>query len=338
MRSFALIGGMAASLTLCGCAAVNSTMAPVTSSGGLLYYMPMRDIQIAVTNTGGKITSIIATASTSYADRTKSYQLEYQPHMLAKNTMDLEISEAGLITSSKANQTGDAVAALGSLGTLAGYWRGNGLGVQSAGGDVVLPSNAPSLCKLDGTHTFLLPAEPVETEVCGSINVKVERLAWTPQTRRDPISALQDGASYAGVFYRMNLPYRVTMKSEGLNAQTIVHSPSESPAYFLPVARTLFANNDAQITLSNGAGVPSKYIQNTDGELAALLKLPAAIIAPYFSAIGQIFQFRSTGRTQESADMAGSINLDLAKIKYQKCLDAIEAKDAELINNLRCNN
>lgn len=338
MRALTLLLVTAASLTLNGCAAVNSTSAPATSSGGLLYYMPMRDIQIAVTNANGKITSITATASTSYADRTKSYKLDYQPHLLAKNTMDLDVSEAGLLTSSKANQTGDAVAALGGLGTLAGYMRGSGVGVQSAASTTVQASEPPSLCKFDGTHTFLLSAKPSETTVCGSIKVTVERLAWAPKTLSDPTSNLQDGSSYAGIFYRTNLPYKVTMTSEGLNAQTVVHSPSESPTHFLPVARTLFANNDAKITLSNGAGVPSKYVQDTDGELAALLKLPAAIVTPYFAAIGQMFQFRSAERTQQAGDMTSAVSLELAKIKYQKCLDAIEAKDTELISSLRCGN
>jgi hypothetical protein len=46
-----------------GCASMNSTMAPGATSGGLLYYMPKRDIVITVTNANGKVTSITATPS-----------------------------------------------------------------------------------------------------------------------------------------------------------------------------------------------------------------------------------------------------------------------------------
>lgn len=323
-----------------GCAAVYSTAAPPAGSDGLLYYMPKRDILVTVTNSSGKITSITATASPSYADRTKSYLLDYQPHLLAKNKMDIEVSEAGLLTSSKANQTGDAVTALGGLGTLAGYLRASsGATVQDVADGGVRAGDAPSLCKQDGTHTFLFAAESIDDgpkTVCGSIRVHITRYGWTKESKPEPSTTQADGSSHAGIFYRVNLPYKVTMTSEGINAETIVHSPSESAPHFLPVARTLFSNNDAQITLANGAGVPSKYVQDTDGELAALLKLPAAIVSPYFAAIGQMFQFRSARRTQESGDMTSVINLELAKIKYQKCIDAIAAKDAELITALRC--
>jgi hypothetical protein len=333
-RSLLLVACAAA---LGGCASMNSTMAPGATSGGLLYYMPKRDIVITVTNANGKVTSITATPSTPYADREKSFLLQYQAHLLAKNTMDIDVSEAGLLTSSKANQTGDAVAALGGLGTLAGYLRGSNLVIQSAAGESVVAKAAPSKCNLDGTHTFLFPVDDSkEHPVCDGITVTITRHGWTPETRNDPASSLQSDVAYAGVFYRNNLPYKVKITSVGLNSEAIVHSPSESKTHFLPLARTVFANNDAKITLSNGAAVPSKYVQDTDGEGAALLKLPAAILTPYFAAIGQMFTWRSAQRTSQASDMTSATNLELAKIKYQKCLDAIEAKDTELIASLRC--
>lgn len=327
---------VAVSAALSGCASVVSTMEPKATSGGLLYYMPKRDILVTVTNASGKTTSITAVASMAYADRGKTYQLEYQPHMLAKNTLDLDVSEAGLLTSTNANQTGDAVAALAGLGTLAGYMRGSSLLIQSAPNPGAVTMTAPANnCTLDGAHTFLFAAEEKTHEICGNtIKVTIKQLWKKPLT--EPSSSLAEGQSYAGVFYRNNLPYKVTIASGQLNAEVIVHSPSESNNYFLPVARTLFANNDAKITLSNGAGVPSKYSQNTDGEVAALLKLPAAILTPYFAAIGQIFSGRSAQRTSQSSDMTNAVALEMFKIKYQKCLDAIEAKDTELIASLKC--
>lgn len=333
-RSALLLVAVCAAIS--GCASVVSTISPKSTSGGLLYYMPKRDILVTVTNASGKTTSITAVASTPYADRSKTYQLEYQPHMLAKNAMDLDVNEAGLLTSTNANQTGDTVAALAGLGTVAGYMRGSSLTIQSAPNPGAMTMAAPTTnCTLDGNHTFLFPADENTYQICGnSIAVEITRL-WT-KPLKEPSSGLAEDQAYAGVFYRNNLPYKVKITSGVLNAEVIVHSPSESSNHFLPVARTLFANNDAKVTLNNGAGVPSKYSQNTDGEVAALLKLPAAIVAPYFAAIGQVFTWKSAERSGQTSDVTSAIALELAKIKYQKCLDAIESKDTELIASLKC--
>jgi hypothetical protein len=338
MDRYPIIALLVACTVVSGCAAMHSTKGPGTTSGGLLYYMPNRDIVITVTNANGKVTSITATPSIPYADRSTSFLLQYQAHLLAKNTMDIDVSEAGLLTSSKANQTGDAVAALGGLGTLGGYLRGNSLAIQSAGpaGSEVAKA-APNKCTFDGNHTYMFKAEEKKgITVCDGITVDIARHGWTTGSLKDPGSGLRNDEAYPGVFYRNNLPYKVTITSPGLNTEAIVHSPSESGTHFLPLARTVFANNDAKITLSNGAAVPSKYVQDTDGEGAALLKIPAAILTPYFAAIGQMFTWRGGQRTSQTNDMTSALSLELAKIKYQKCIDAIEAKDTELIASLKC--
>jgi hypothetical protein len=334
---FAAAALIPAAVVLGGCAAVNSTPNPETSSSGLLYFMPKRDVLVTVTNTGGSISAVTAAASLSYADRGKVYLLEYQAHLLAKNSMDLDVSEAGLLTSSKANQTGDAVSALGGLGTLAGYVRGSNIATQADGAPAANVKAASSTdCAKAGTYTFLLPAADGRHTVCGDIDVKVERYGWSLGSLPSVGSGLGDGNAHAGVFYRTNLPYKVIISTTGIRSETVVHSPSESKDHFLPLARTVFANNDATVTLNNGAGVPSKYQQNTDGEGAALLKLPAAIAAPYFAAIGQVFTWRSGQRTGQANDLNSTVALELAKMKFERCLNAIEAKDADLIASLKC--
>ena len=333
IRSFALLASIS---VLGGCASVNSTMNAKASDGGLVYYMPMRDIVITVTNAGGKITSIVASASTPYADRSKAYMLEYQRHPLAKNTLDIDVSEAGLLTSSKSNQTGDAVAALGGLGTLAGYIRASNVGIQSDTAGRTKAKDAGAECTLDGNHTFVYRVTQMEGNVCNGIQFKLEKLGWANGKVTNPTMSQKDETSYAGVFYRVNMPYKVTVFSDTMHSETIVFSPSESQEYFLPVARTFFANNDSKITLANGSGVPSKYVQDTDGEVAALLKLPAAIVTPYFAAIGQLFAGFSSKNTSEASALNSTLSLELTKMKFEACIKAIEDKDTERISSLKC--
>lgn len=330
LRTSSLAAASAA--LLCSCASIKSTMNAKETDGGLVYYMPKRDIVITVTTANEKVASIVPTVSAPYADRTKTYVLEYQRHPLAKNTLDVDVSEAGLLTSSKANQTGDAVAALGALGTLVGYVSGAGFGIES---DAVKARTASvsAQCSLNGNHTFIVPAQKGSGKICNAFSYKVEPMfEETPRLK----TTQQDGEGYPGVFYRVNKPYKVTISSDAFNSETLVLSPSESQEFFLPVARTFFANNDAKITLANGAGVPSKYVQDTDGEVAALLKLPAALVAPYFAAIGQVFSGVSGNKGAEKTTLESSTSLELAKMKYQSCLNAIEAKDTALIASLKC--
>jgi len=310
-------------------------MNPSETDGGLVYYMPKRDIVITVNNAGGVIASIVASPSVSYADRSKAYRLEYHRHPLAKNELDIDVSEAGLLTSAASKQTGDAVAALAGLGTLAGYFHGSGFDLQADPAKTVGVA-AASDCSAVGNHTFIFPAEPGDYTICQVLSVKIAKLGGNDDTTRGSNTSPQGDPSYAGIFYRVNIPYKVTMSSAKVHSESIVFSPSESKVYFLPVARTFFANNDATITLSNGAGVPSKYSQNTDGEIAALLKLPAAIVTAYFAAIGELFSAFSTNRTSETTALNSTLALELTKMKVTACIKAIEDRDTERIASLGC--
>ncbi|WP_418319657.1 hypothetical protein [Piscinibacter sakaiensis] len=335
---------------LSGCTSLTSVKNPANSNDGLVYFLPNRDILITVTSTSSKLASITATASPSYADRSKAYVLSYHRHPLAKNSIDVEINEAGLLTTSNANQTGDAVAALAGLGQLAGYVRGFGFGIQSdQAADKMNATELKKDCTVDGTHTFIIPVTTKSQTICGDISVTIEPYdapsavgnAADPAKKSDVESNYStdkaDRTTHAGIFYRMNRAYRVSMVSSGvLHAEQIVFSPSGTPEYFLPISRTFFSNNDAKIALANGAGVPSKYEQNTDGEVAALLKLPAVILTPYFEAIGSIFTARSNQNANQQTALNNATKLELAKIKYQSCVKAIEAKDAVLISSLQC--
>jgi hypothetical protein len=341
---FAALSALVAGL-LSGCASVTTARGVKEVGEGLVYFMPKRDIVVTLTNTGGKLASITAAPSLPYADRSLAYLLNYHRHLLAKNTLEIEISEAGLLTSSKANLTGDAVAALGGLGSVAGYVRGLNISTQSDSVEGARTIAITGGCGLDGTHTFIVPAMAKSTRICDNkIQIDVQPLGipekkpGTPELPVDIKSNYSDQTSYSGVFYRMNRPYKVVMRSDAysFNAETLVHSPSESEEFFLPVARTTFSTNDAQITLNNGAGVPSKYTQNTDGELAALLKLPAAIITPYFAAIGSVFSSFSTNSTSQATLLNNQTALELAKLKHQSCIKAIEAQDTALITSLKC--
>lgn len=322
-------------LALCAsaCSSITSKQG-VGDTGGdaLIYYMPKKDFLVTVTRASGKLTGITLGTTAAYADFKRAYALSYHRNVLAKNKLEIEVSPAGLLTTSKSNTTGDIAEAFKSLGTSAGAIRALSVATVTAQARA-MPKTIP--CDTDGTHTFVFDAAATKGDVCGGqITVQIEAL-WD-QTKEGKVkTAKKDGDEDSGIFYRMNRPYLMTASGGGLNAASVVHSPSESPPLFLPIARTVFSANDAQITLTEG-GIPSKYLQETDGEFVALFKIPANILTAYFDSIAAMFGKSSANSKAELAALNDSLKLEIVKQKYEACLAAIRAKDDKLIADLKC--
>lgn len=316
-------------MALSGCSSLTTQSGAGPGDGdGLVYYMPNRDFVVTITKASGKFTGLTLGTTPAYADYSKSYVLQYDRNLVAKNKLDVEISPAGLLTIGKSTTTGDVVDVFKHLGASAGV-----LGALRSRLQVPVKPVGVT-CDSDGTHTFVLSSVTSSSDICGNqFNVRISRL-WSEKDRSRVATGKGDGFAHSGLFYRMNLPYLMEATGQGLNAATVVLSPSESKILFLPIARTLFSTNDAQVSLADG--VPTKYVQETDGELISLLKLPAAIIGGYFEAIGAVFGKFSATDTVEAKALIDALKLELAKQKYEACLVAIRAKDDKAIDDLKC--
>ncbi|HTT76716.1 MAG TPA: hypothetical protein VMF50_12155 [Candidatus Binataceae bacterium] len=73
-------------------------------------------------------------------------------------------------------------------------------------------------------------------------------------------------------------------------------SPDESEIDFFPVNHSFFADNTANITITDG--VITSIDQTKDGELAAFVGLPATFVSSYTTAVGQLL----TGITNNSSE------------------------------------
>ncbi len=73
-------------------------------------------------------------------------------------------------------------------------------------------------------------------------------------------------------------------------------SPDESEVDFFPVNHSFFADNTANITVTDG--VITSIDQTKDGELAAFVGLPATFVSSYTTAVGNLL----TGITNNSSD------------------------------------
>lgn len=310
-------------IALSACSSIKSIQSPdkgTDSVEGLTYFMPNKDFLVTITIKNQKINKVVLGTTPSYPDLSTQYVLRHGGNVFGKNTLDVGVNEAGLLTSTKSTTISNVADAFKNLATTVG---------QLGGLRIMKDVDKDQPCTNDGDHSFVFKVTG-QHKACGmviNITKKADLVNVVPHSKTA-------NKEYSGIFYRQNIPYLITATGEGLNVASVVFSPSESETHFLPVSQTFFSNNEADFLFVEG--IPTKYKQETEGEVVALFKLPADIIGAYFTSIGNLFNsFKAKDRGEADA-LAESLKLELAKKKYDACISAIKAGDDELITKLGC--
>lgn len=307
-------------VTLSGCTSVASIPSPASSNtDGLIYYMPRIDFVVTIVKTKDQTTQVTVAPTNAYPDLSTQYVLNHRGNLLGANALNVGVDVNGLLKLSKSSVTSGVNEALTSLGQSLGIIHGLRLAPSKSATDV---------CGI-GAHIFIYDYTNWKDQKPCGLNIQIKKLIETRTSQHNKVA----NKSYSGIFYRQAEPYLVTVTGE-INTAAIVLSPNESPAHFLPVSRTLFSKNEADFTFTNG--MPTQYNQTTEGEIVALFKIPASVVAAYFSAIGTIFDSFKSRDAKEAETLTASIKLELAKKKYEACLTAIVAKDDAALAKLEC--
>ena len=323
-----LVLSLSASLGLLACASIESQEAPQGAPvQGLSYHLPNKDFVVTLTVKGQKPEKASIATTPAYPDLSRQFVLHYGRNGLGKNTLDVTVSPSGLLsTANSSTQSGltEAFKAFAaSLGSVKGLWTS---AVQ-----------AESPCSTDGDYSFVYPKPGVYRPCGDAVTIRIVALpeSVAPHTPAVAGPEAGPGSAQAGIFYRQERPYKVSVTGGAVNTEALVFSPSQSPAHFLPIARSFFSSNNADFELSEG--VPKRYKQASEGEGLALLKLPADVLAAYFSAVGSLFDnFKNTDSKQAQA-LSESLKLEFAKKKYDACIEALHAKDEDRLKALACN-
>lgn len=310
-------------LFLSGCAAFSSTAVDnQTVTDGVVYYLPKRDILVtlAVDNTG-KSTSVTIGQTAAYPDLSQPYLLKHEYGLFSKHETDIAVSN-GLLTSSKATTTSNISEVAKAFGGAAGTLSFS----KNTQGNI----SKEKMCA-EGTHKILIESKAAQYPVC-DVNISVDLLG--AQSIKD--TTRTKGEAQSGVYYRANLPYKVSVlrDSPKLHEVSLVFSPSDSPRMFMPLAKGLFADTKGELGFQDG--VLTTFKQTTSSELVGIFKLPADVLSSYFAAIGGVFTAFKTNDDGETASLASNLKLELAKKKYDACLAAIKAKDDALATSLNC--
>ncbi|WFS20183.1 hypothetical protein P9K38_07560 [Pseudomonas sp. 905_Psudmo1] len=307
-------------LFIASCSSISSIEKP-SKVEGLTYYMPKKDFVVTVVVKGGNIEDVSLGVTPAYADMSKQYVLSHRSSVFGKNTLDVSVTDKGLLATSKSTTVSSLSEAFKSLATSYGRLD-KFLAVDTVPAD--------KACAKDGEHIFTYSGVNSTETPCG-LKVTIETLGGGDNVVGH---SKKEDESHSGVFYRQNEPYKISVTGNGLNFSSIVFSPSRSSTFFLPVSKTLFANNEAEFQFNDG--VPEKYKQDVDGEAVALLKLPADVIGAYFGAVGSVFDSFKSNDQKESEAINASLSLEIAKKKYAACLEALNAGDKALVESLNC--
>jgi len=330
-------------LTIGGCSSVSSTVTDVTTpvGDGVVYYMPRRPIKVSITlpapTKDGALpaTPTVDTIAAS-PDLHRRFLLNFRANWLGKNHANIGVTTSGLLTTSNADTTSGISTIVQNIAKALGSATALAAAVAAPPGATPPAPPAPS-CLQGRTYTILLyPEQYVDPNVpkpqlCG-FSITLAKLDGSPlPTDRTPDTPrLTEKGKQSGVFYRQEMPYRVTVADPkgGESSQFIAFSPNLSPIAYIPVTQGFFANNQTNITLSEGMVTAVDSL--TTGEVVAFTQLPADFISAYAAALGSVFASFSTSAKAEADLTNNQSQLAQARIKQTACASVIEANRATL--------
>jgi hypothetical protein len=281
---------------------------------------------------GGGVPMITVTPGAAEPELSKRYVLAQGINLVADNEFNISVGANGLLKSSTSTATSEVATTIQNAAATAGMLVPGGAALNPTalvarlaevkgnffGNPAPSPPPLPGpniACPAAGSsyQVILYPEVPYPPDIPLTLcsDKKDEQGPYTVTWRRADLlpgatahfggdsgdsRLARTSTPVSGIFFRHELPYLVTIK--GGNKQprtetdTVITSPDESETNFFPVKRSFFANNTANITITEG--VITGVDQTTKSELAAAVGLPATFISSYMSAIGQLFSGFST--------------------------------------------
>ena len=308
-----------------GCAALSSTeLSTPNEPKGVVYYMPKRDFLVTLEIGDDGSTSKATIGQTAvYPDISRPYLLQHRILPLAKNETEITVVN-GLLTASKSTMTSSVLDAAKALAGAAGTRNA----ALSKNGEVDGPCES-------GIQRIQVPVPTVNwsSNFC-DVTIKIEVMGQNTNLKT---TSLSKGEAHSGIFYRMNLPYKISVEREAkpsISEVNMLMSPSESPILFIPISRGFFANAKADVAFESG--VLSSYKQTTESEVVGAAKLPAEIATAYFAAIGAVFTSFKSNDNLEIDKINANIKLQIALKKSEACIEAIEAGKDDIVQSLEC--
>jgi len=333
-----ITGCIILALSLSGCAALNSTRHDDDRlSPGLGYYLPNGDFKVTLSVAQGNDgpTRSFKVETLYFPDVSERYSVTVPKNILGATEANIQVSEAGLLESVTYTYEPKILQAIEAIAPVPAAQPMNTLEMHNA-------------CATPGDYVAIVAPDSPGTTLCGYA-IRVSSLGTDPTTRAKTTAAnAQPNASYSGIeaapnrrmptnglYFRMNLPYRVDiLNGSGANAQ-IVHSdialsPTGASTLFVQTHRSLFATVSGSIVFDNG--VLTSFSPKSTSEIETAFKVPAAILKAYFDSVNALFVLRKGAADSETQFLGALENMRKAKADLDACKAAHATGDQSKID------
>lgn len=353
------------SVTVTSCAAVQSQVVTgktpdgtlvtgKTTPDGIPYFLPRRPFVITVSApAGGGITSAItitAAPGNAEPDLTTKFALSQGLNLLANNEFNVTVGSNGLLQSSQSTAISQVATAVQNAAASAGMFIAP-LPVPSAAafhtnvallGAAGLPLGPKIACPAAGTSYQYI--DYPETHYATALTFCPEgpisyTVTWDRADHKTgPYAPDNVNASpnthhrLSGLFFRHELPYIIRIKGTAIPSGVsstendfVITSPDESETDFFPINRSFFANNTANITVTDG--VITAVDQTTQSEIAAAVGLPATWVSSYTTAVGNLLSGLSSINSDKQTLLQQLQATAAAQAQYLACRKTVGSYD-----------
>jgi hypothetical protein len=326
-------------MLLPGCAALHSTRHDDDSlAPGLGYYLPNGDFKVTMTvaNDGGGPTRSFKVETLYYPDVSERYTVSVPKNVLGETQATIQVSEAGLLQSVSYTYEPKLLDAVEAIPP-----------TVSSSPQTLAASDSVGSCATPGDYVIVIAPNERQARLCG-LTIAVSSLGPTAGSGVAGANArdAQPDATYGprhiaagrrmptnGLYFRMNLPYRIDVLAE--DGQSLLHSdialsPTGASTLFVQTHRSLFATISGSITFQDGVLV--SFAPKSTSEIETAFKLPAAILKAYFDSVNALFVLRTGAANSESQYLTAVENMRKAKADLDACKAAHASGDQAKID------
>ena len=339
MRHTYKLTGLFCMLLISGCASMTSqsvgTSPPPGGRAGLLYFLPQRDLLVEydTRSPDGQCQSVFRVGvSEPYADRAQSFMADLPSMFLGHNASFLTVAENGLLDNAESyaqSTLTEIIVAAAEGGARLSFDRNSADGVIATSEscpDLALAWRIPIPVKSGNLGNGLTVA--VDADGTRRFDYSAWHSHWTLRLESPPVDVSNSAATKkpaAGIYYRANVPYRVSIHSDGAIETHAVSLPNESPILLASAPRSLFGGKRATMTFDHGTLVG--YSVDLEGDGLQLVSLPVRVLAAMSGAAGELFSFRRSSAQGEAAAIEAELALETARLTIARCQAALQSDD-----------
>ena len=275
-------------LVLSACSSgINSIKNSSGTVDGLVYFMPKKDFLVTITVTNGEPTNVVLGTTAAYPDLSQQYTLTYEKNLFGKNTLNVNVSKTGLLSSTTSATESNVTDVFKNLAKAAGTLLPFGGRSREPNGN----GEVEQKCQ-DGVHSFIYDkvSEKIDPPPCNvtitikqvisSISCLTENEGCSPASKNVFANEKKANEEYSGIFYRRSEPYLMTAQAPDRKDKDLAEKAKDLAEKAKAPAEKAKAPAEKAKAPAEKAKAPAEKAKATDGNLT----VAAIVFSPSYSA------------------------------------------------------